>query len=100
MLKVKLSNHANLPGTPGETSSIIKEAVPAASDVKKWYSLDLPLDTGARDKVAQILLIYTHSTGAPGVVYVDNLYMYDSASLSNKEFKIAGLNVYPNPFEK
>lgn len=95
VVKVKLSNHAGAIGT--ETSSIIKEAFPTSTDVKKWYTLDLPLDAGTRNRIAQVLIIYTNSGVPPKTVFLDNLYMYNVGSLSSKDFEIAGLKVFPNP---
>ncbi|MFH6767251.1 T9SS type A sorting domain-containing protein [Gaetbulibacter aquiaggeris] len=60
-----------------------------------WISLDMPLSAwtaGARNDLAQFII-----TSDLGTVYFDNLYLYKGTPLSNKDFEIAGLNVYPNP---
>jgi hypothetical protein len=93
VLKVKLSNHANL---DGETSSIIPEAFPADGDNQNWFSFDLPID-GAKDRIRELLLIYTNSATAPSTVYVDNIYMYRAATASVDNNDLLGFSMYPNP---
>jgi len=93
VLKVKLSNHANL---NGETSAIIPEAFPVDGDTQKWFSFDLPID-GAKERIRELLLIYTNSATPPGTVYVDNIYMYRAATASVENNTLLGFSMYPNP---
>ncbi len=94
VLKIKLSNHGN--GT-SETSAIIKEIALPATDTKKWVSLDLPLEGGARERIAQILLIHTNSTGGVSTLYADNIYMYVDGTANTENNKVLGFAMYPNP---
>ena len=94
VLKIKLSNH-NTAGS--EINAIIKEIVPSATDVEKWISLDLPLATDAREKIAQIILIYTNSAVPPSVVYADNIYMYRAATASVDKNNLLNVSLSPSP---
>ena len=76
VLKVKLSNHDDT----AEINAIIKEVVPGANDEESWVSIDVDMGADAREKIKQVLLIYTNSNGAPSVIYADNIYMYRAAT--------------------
>jgi len=76
----KLSNHAGLPDTEGETSAI--ESINIVTTAGQWVSFDVPLDdfTAAaangvldRDKIYQILMT---TSGFVNMVYIDNVYFY------------------------
>ncbi|MDZ7757589.1 fasciclin domain-containing protein [Rhodohalobacter sp.] len=76
----KLSNHAGLPGSDGETSAIV--ATNPVTEAGQWVSFDVPLDdfTDAfgggvldRDKIYQIVMT---TSGTINNVYIDNLYFY------------------------
>lgn len=97
VFKVKLSNHDKADGTDGESSAIIKEVVTADTDAEKWVSLDLELGAEPRNKIKQILLIYTNSQGAPSTLYVDNIYLYKEATASVGNNAALGFAMYPNP---
>lgn len=93
VLKIKLSNH----NTTKEINSIIKEISPAAADMEKWLSIDMAIGAGARERIAQILLIYTNSAGAPDVIYADNIYMYRAATASVDKNNLLKVSLYPSP---
>ncbi|CAI8410955.1 MAG: Uncharacterised protein [Polaribacter sejongensis] len=95
VLKVKLSNHT---GGSGETNSITKEIATLSTDAQNWVSIDLELGDDARERIAQVLLIYTNSGAAPSTVYTDNIYMYRAAATAGVSDN-AALNVamHPNP---
>jgi hypothetical protein len=66
-----------------------------------WVSGDVLLSAFTNSSLARsgIKQIQIVCSGAPafGPVYIDNIYFYKGTALSNKDFEIAGLNVYPNP---
>lgn len=93
VLKVKLSNHDDTE----EINSITKEVVPGANDEESWVSIDVDMGADAREKIKQVLLIYTNSNGAPSVIYADNIYMYREATASVNNNELLGFSMYPNP---
>ena len=93
VLKVKLSNHDDTE----EINSITKEVVPGANDEESWVSIDVDMGADAREKIKQVLLIYTNSNGAPSVIYADNIYMYRAATASVNNNELLGFSMYPNP---
>ena len=93
VLKVKLSNHDDT----AEINAIIKEVVPGANDEESWVSIDVDMGADAREKIKQVLLIYTNSNGAPSVIYADNIYMYRAATASVNNNDLLGFSMYPNP---
>ncbi len=100
VLNPKLSNHAGLPDTAGETGAIIYTNATTASG--QWATFDFPLadftnasaGTIDRDKIYQILL---DCSATLDLVYFDNIYFYKGTSLGAEDFKIEGLTAYPNP---
>ncbi len=100
---VKLSNHANLPGTPGETSAV--ELTNPVTTAKDWVSLDVPLSdfaiagggSDARDKIYQIILA---SSGTLKKVYVDNIYFYnDGTGSGGGGGSVEGTQVFSENFD-
>ena len=51
----------------------------------------------ARERIAQVLLIYTNSAGAPNVLYTDNIYFHKNTVLSNRDDALFESKIYPNP---
>ncbi len=104
VLNFKLSNHGGLPDTEGETDA--SELTNPVTTSGEWVSLDVPLTdfavvfgSSAIDKVYQIVLSVS---GTLDRVYVDNLYFYNSNSVSNEISELPnGFTLeqnYPNPF--
>lgn len=106
VFNTKLSNHAGLPETAGETGAIIYTN--PATTSQAWVSLDAPLadftnagqGTIDRDKIYQIILDPSNTLD---VVYIDNFYFYKETSTSTEDR--AGIPTgfslnqnYPNPF--
>ena len=85
VLNPKLSNHAGLPDTPGETSAI--EATNAVTASQEWVSFDVALDdfsvagggTAVRDKIFQIVM---GTGGTLDNVFIDNMYFYNASGPS------------------
>jgi len=95
VLKVKLSNHT---GGSGETNSITKEIATLSTDAQNWVSIDMELGDDARERIAQVLLIYTNSGVAPSTVYTDNIYMYRAAATAGVSDNAAlDVSMHPNP---
>lgn len=93
VLKIKLSNHDD----DGEINAIIKEIATSANDAETWVSIDAELGSDARERIAQVLLIYTNSAGAPNVLYTDNIYFHKNTVLSNRDDALFESKIYPNP---
>ena len=78
VFNAKLSNHAGLPGTEGETSAL-EATNPVMGETGQWVSFDVPLadftvvTSADRDKIYQ--LVFT-TAGTINDVYIDNLYFY------------------------
>jgi endoglucanase len=102
----KLSNHAGLPASAGETSAI--EATNPVSTAGEWVSFDVALDdfTAAaanglvdRENIYQILLA---AAGTIKNVYIDNLYFYRETGTNVDTDELPTNFVlnqnYPNPF--
>ena len=94
VLKVKLSNHT---GGSGETNAIIPEIFPTAGDMGTWISIDAELGANARERITQVLLIYTNSATAPGIVYTDNIYMYRAATAGVDKNNLLNVSLSPSP---
>jgi len=100
VLNPKLSNHAGLPATAGETSAIIYTNPTTVSG--EWVSFDIPLANFAiagggssdRDKIYQILL---DCSATLDLVYFDNIYFHKNTTLGIADYEIEGLMAYPNP---
>jgi hypothetical protein len=59
-----------------------------------WYSYDMPVTfSGPTVNIKEFGVV----SNMLNTVWYDNLYFYKGTALSNKDFEIAGLNVYPNP---
>ncbi len=63
-----------------------------------WNSYDLPLSsfTGLTNKTKIVQLIFSGQPVGGGTVFVDNVYFADTA-LSNNNFAIGNIKMYPNP---
>jgi endoglucanase len=97
IINPKLSNHAGLPDTEGETSAI--GSVNPVSTAGEWVSFDVALDDFTsesanglldRENIYQIILT---TAGTITNVYIDNLYFYNQTATS-----IDGVNESPNRF--
>ncbi|WP_299050449.1 T9SS type A sorting domain-containing protein [uncultured Polaribacter sp.] len=97
VFKIKLSNHDKPDGSAGESSAIIKEVATAPTDAQTWVSLDLPLGADPRNKIKEVLIIYTNSATPPSTVYVDNIYLYREATASVENNLELGFAMFPNP---
>ena len=94
VLNPKWSNHQ---GGNGETNAFdLTNPVPAGS-TGQWVSVDVPLtdfaEVGGGDKSAFAQFLITSNLG---VVYVDNIYLYDE-TFSNDTFTQDQYKTYPNP---
>ena len=99
----KWSNHEGA----SETGAFQKDYIVGENDSKTWLSIDVALDdlvnatggsgTGpeARANLKQFLITVSNTID---LAYVDNLYLYRSATASIKDLE-SNVNVYPNPVE-
>jgi len=97
ILNPKLSNHAGLPDTEGETNAI--GSVNPVSTVGEWVSFDVALDdftsesaNGSLDRESIYQIVMT-TAGTISDVYIDNIYFYNQMATS-----IDGVNESPNRF--
>lgn len=100
IINPKLSNHAGLPGTEGETSAI--GSVNPVSSAGEWASFDVPLDDFTaeaanglldRESIYQILLT---TAGTINMVYIDNLYFYREGSAVDATIEAFSLTSPPD----
>ena len=99
----KWSNHDGA----SETGAFQKDYIVGENDSKTWLSIDVALDdlvnatdgsgTGpeARANLKQFLITVSNTID---LAYVDNLYLYRSATASINDLE-SNVNVYPNPVE-
>ncbi|MDZ7806645.1 MAG: T9SS type A sorting domain-containing protein [Gracilimonas sp.] len=107
VINPKLSNHADLPTTPGETNAIgYTNPVTTAG---QWVSFDVPLDDFTsesanglldRENIYEIVLT---TAGTVNMVYFDNIYFYKDVATSIDGTEELPNNFtldqnYPNPF--
>ena len=97
--KVFNSKFSQWGGTSAEVSALelnINTGTTPAIVSGSWVSIDVPISQFVtnltRDDIAQFII-----TSNLGTVYVDNIYLYKGTPLGIKDFKLLGLNVYPNP---
>jgi len=107
ILNPKLSNHAGLPETEGETSAI--GSVNPVSTAGEWVSFDVALDdftsesaNGSLDRESIYQIVMT-TAGTISDVYIDNIYFYNQTATSiddvNESPNSFTLNQnFPNPF--
>jgi hypothetical protein len=100
-MSIKLSNHA---AQNGETSAIQTLPVPQGG---QWVSLDIPLadfvaasnpSNLARNSIKEIVITAARADNQqPLYFYFDNLYFHKNTLLSNDNFALSTVKLYPNP---
>ena len=100
-ISMKLSNHA---AQNGETSGIQTLPTPQGG---QWVSLDIPLADFvaasnpanlARNSIKEIVITAARAVNQqPLYMYFDNLYFHKNTTLSNEEFQLSQVKLYPSP---
>lgn len=91
----KVFNIKTVPGTGAESEfNIDINALSPAPVPGTWYSYDKAITfTGPTTATRQVGV----TSNLQNAVWYDNLYFHKNTTLGTKDFKIAGLNVSPNP---
>ncbi len=96
----KWSNHD---GNDGETAAF--EFNNPANTFGQWVSVDIPIATMTsingtnqpRNALRQFIITVAGAATGSRTAYIDNVYLYKSATASSSDKSIANLTVFPNP---
>ena len=99
----KWSNHNG----DAETDSFLYNYVVTETDSQNWVAIDVALDDLTMDATglgpaarANLKQLVISTSGTLDVVYIDNIYLYKSATTGVDNAGLTGIKLYPNPVKK